>query len=183
MKALLISRDTQLYAEIASQGAARVPPLNVAASRASLRDALDRPLVEAPGLVIVDTSEADVADGDLLANVRQRHRRLLVGDVQRGVAKLAVQVDQQHLFVGQRGQGVAEIGREEGRAAAALAGDEGEDLTVAHRGHAGAGGDAVDRFMQGAVHQRQLQHLAHPGTHRADQELRVVIVSQQHEMR
>jgi hypothetical protein len=48
MKALLISRDSQLYAEIASQGAARVPPLNVAASRASLRDALDRPLAERP---------------------------------------------------------------------------------------------------------------------------------------
>jgi pilus assembly protein CpaE len=73
MKALLISRDTQLYAEIASQGAARVPPLNVAASRASLRDALDRPLAEAPGLVIVDTSEADVADGDLLERLTRHY--------------------------------------------------------------------------------------------------------------
>jgi pilus assembly protein CpaE len=73
MKALLISRDTQLYAEIASQGAARVPPLNVAASRVSLRDALDRPLVEAPGLVIVDTSEAEVADGDLLERLTRHY--------------------------------------------------------------------------------------------------------------
>ncbi|MCS0590721.1 CpaE family protein [Massilia norwichensis] len=73
MKALLISRDTQLYAEIASQGAARVPPLNVAASRVSLRDALDRPLAEAPGLVIVDTSEADVADGDLLERLTRHY--------------------------------------------------------------------------------------------------------------
>jgi pilus assembly protein CpaE len=73
MKALLISRDTQLYAEIASQGAARVPPLNVAASRASLRDALDRPLAESPGLVIVDTSEADAADGDLLERLTRQY--------------------------------------------------------------------------------------------------------------
>jgi pilus assembly protein CpaE len=73
MKALLISRDTQLYAEIASQGAARVPPLNVAASRASLRDALDRPLADGPGLVIVDTSEADAADGDLLERLTRHY--------------------------------------------------------------------------------------------------------------
>jgi pilus assembly protein CpaE len=73
MKALLISRDTQLYAEIASQGAARVPPLNVSASRVSLRDALDRPLSDHPGLVIVDTSEADVADGDLLERLTRHY--------------------------------------------------------------------------------------------------------------
>jgi pilus assembly protein CpaE len=45
----------------------------VAASRASLRDALDRPLAEAPGLVIVDTSEADVADGDLLERLTRHY--------------------------------------------------------------------------------------------------------------
>jgi pilus assembly protein CpaE len=73
MKALLISRDTQLYAEIASQGAARVPPLNVSASRASLRDALDRPLSDPPALVIVDTSEADAADGDLLERLTRHY--------------------------------------------------------------------------------------------------------------
>jgi pilus assembly protein CpaE len=73
MKALLISRDAQLYAEIASQGAARVPPLNVAASRASLRDALDRPLADSPGLVIVDTSEADATDGDLLERLTRQY--------------------------------------------------------------------------------------------------------------
>jgi pilus assembly protein CpaE len=73
MKALLISRDTQLYAEIASQGAARVPPLNVSASRASLRDALDRPLSEPPSLVIVDTSETDTADGDFLERLTRHY--------------------------------------------------------------------------------------------------------------
>ena len=73
MKALLISRDTQLYAEIASQGAARVPPLNVAASRASLRDALERPLSDGPSLVIVDISDADAADGDLLERLTRHY--------------------------------------------------------------------------------------------------------------
>ena len=73
MKALLISRDTQLYAEIASQGAARVPPLHVAGDRASLREALDRPLPDAPGLVIVDISDADPADGDLLERLTRHY--------------------------------------------------------------------------------------------------------------
>jgi pilus assembly protein CpaE len=73
MKALLISRDTQLYAEIASQGAARVPPLNVAASRASLRDALERPLSDGPSLVIVDIRDADAADGDLLERLARHY--------------------------------------------------------------------------------------------------------------
>ncbi|TFW29728.1 AAA family ATPase [Massilia horti] len=71
MKALLISRDSQLYADIASQGTARVPPLNIAASRTSVRDALDRP-VHDPELVIVDASELDAADTDLLERL-SRH--------------------------------------------------------------------------------------------------------------
>ncbi|QJD99860.1 MinD/ParA family protein [Massilia forsythiae] len=73
MKALLISRDTQLYAEISSQGAARVPPLNVATTRDSLRDALDRPLADSPGMVIVDISDADTADGDLLERLTRHY--------------------------------------------------------------------------------------------------------------
>ena len=73
MKALLISRDTQLYAEIASQGAARVPPLNVAAHRASLRDALDRPLTDAPDLIVVDITDVDAADGDLLERLTRHY--------------------------------------------------------------------------------------------------------------
>lgn len=73
MKALLISRDTQLCAEIASQGAARVPPLHVAASRAGLREALDRPLADAPALVIVDIGDADATDGDLLERLTRHY--------------------------------------------------------------------------------------------------------------
>ena len=73
MKALLISRDAQLYAEIASQGAARVPPLNVVCSRVSLRDALDRPPADTFELVIVDTSDAEGTDGDLLERLTRHH--------------------------------------------------------------------------------------------------------------
>jgi len=72
MKALLISRDSQLHAEIASQGAARVPPLNVAATRASMRDALDRPVAD-PQLVIVDASDADPANADLLERLGRQY--------------------------------------------------------------------------------------------------------------
>jgi pilus assembly protein CpaE len=74
MKALLISRDSELYAEIASQGAARVPPLNVAASRASMRDALDRPVSDNPGLVIIDASDVDPADADLLERMTRHYQ-------------------------------------------------------------------------------------------------------------
>jgi pilus assembly protein CpaE len=66
MKALLISRDIALHAEIAAQGAARVPPLHLAATRSSLRDALDRLPGEHPGLVIIDASDSEAADADLL---------------------------------------------------------------------------------------------------------------------
>jgi pilus assembly protein CpaE len=73
MKALLISRDSQLYAEIASQGAARVPPLNMSAGRASLRDALERPVADHPELLIVDASETGEDDADLLERLARHY--------------------------------------------------------------------------------------------------------------
>jgi pilus assembly protein CpaE len=84
MKALLISRDSQLQAEIATQGAARVPPLNLGATRASLRDALDRPLASPPALVIIDAASADAGEGDLLERLCKAYAAasfmLLTGD-------------------------------------------------------------------------------------------------------
>jgi hypothetical protein len=94
-----------------------------------------------------------------------------------------VQVDQQHLLVGQGGQCIAEIGRDEGGAAAALAGDEGEHFAIAQRVDAGRGGDPVHRLVEGAVHQRQRQHLAHAGAHRPDQQLRLLLPAEQHHVR
>jgi pilus assembly protein CpaE len=66
MRALLISRDSQLQTELASQGAARVPPLSFGPARSSLRDALDRPLATSPALIIIDATDSDVAEGELL---------------------------------------------------------------------------------------------------------------------
>lgn len=73
MKALLISRDAALLSDIATQGAARVPPLDIAASRTGLRDALDRPVTDAPDLVIIDASGAEAADADLLERLTRHH--------------------------------------------------------------------------------------------------------------
>ena len=73
MKALLISRNSQLYAEIASQGAARVPPLNLGAVRASLREALDRPEADAPQLVIVDATDTEPSEAALLERLGRQY--------------------------------------------------------------------------------------------------------------
>ena len=72
MKALLITRDSQLHAEIASQGAARVPPL-ILTTRTSLRDALDRVLADAPALVIIDASDLDGGHADLLERLAKHY--------------------------------------------------------------------------------------------------------------
>jgi pilus assembly protein CpaE len=73
MKALLISRDSQLYAEIASQGAARVPPLNLGAIRASLREALDRTESDSPQLVIVDATDTESSEAALLERLARQY--------------------------------------------------------------------------------------------------------------
>lgn len=73
MKALLITRDSALHAEIASQGAARVPPLNLAATRAGMRDALDRLVPDGPGLVIVDASDFEPSDADMLERLSKHY--------------------------------------------------------------------------------------------------------------
>lgn len=64
MKALLVTKDKQLHAEIATQGAARLPALLLLASRHGLRDAIDRIVPEAPQLVIVDASDVEPGEVD-----------------------------------------------------------------------------------------------------------------------
>lgn len=66
MKALLISRDSELQAELATQGAARVPPLNLGSVRASVREAIERVSSSSPALVVIDARESDAGEGDLL---------------------------------------------------------------------------------------------------------------------
>ncbi len=73
MKALLITRDSLLNAEIASQGAARVPPLTLVATRASLREALDRLVSDAPALVIVDASDFEPSEADQLERLSKHY--------------------------------------------------------------------------------------------------------------
>jgi pilus assembly protein CpaE len=73
MKALIITRDADLHATLATQGAARVPPLNVAACRASLRDALDRLVPDNPDVVIVDATDHDAAEADQLERLAKHY--------------------------------------------------------------------------------------------------------------
>jgi pilus assembly protein CpaE len=73
MKALIITRDADLQAEIATQGAARVPPVHLTATRASLREALDRLMPDNPAVVIIDASDPDVAEGDLLERLAKHY--------------------------------------------------------------------------------------------------------------
>jgi pilus assembly protein CpaE len=72
MKALIISRDSQLQADIVAQGALRVPALTLAASRSSMRDALER-LAAVPELVIIDASEQDAAEADLIERLSRHY--------------------------------------------------------------------------------------------------------------
>ncbi|QYF95027.1 AAA family ATPase [Massilia sp. PAMC28688] len=73
MKALLITRDSALHAEIASQGAARVPPLTLVATRTGMRDALDRLVPDAPALVIVDAHDFEPSDADMLERLAKHY--------------------------------------------------------------------------------------------------------------
>jgi pilus assembly protein CpaE len=66
MKALLISNDERLQAELAAQGSARLPALLLAATRRDLRDAVERLLPHPPELVLFDASEVEPAQAELL---------------------------------------------------------------------------------------------------------------------
>ena len=73
MKALLITRDSELHAEITAQGAARMPPVARCVTRASMREAIERPVPEMPALVIVDASGFDNGDADLLERLAKQY--------------------------------------------------------------------------------------------------------------
>lgn len=101
MKALIITRDSELHAEIATQGTARVPPVKVVAVRASLREALDRLLPDNPGVVIIDASDSDIREPDLLERLakhyssscfmlltRSHHQELLIRAMRAGVREV-----------------------------------------------------------------------------------------------
>lgn len=66
MKTMLVSRDAALHAEIAAQGAARIPALVLSSTRHSLRDAIERPGHDHPALLLVDASDGEWHEPDLL---------------------------------------------------------------------------------------------------------------------
>ncbi|MES2297141.1 MAG: AAA family ATPase [Pseudomonadota bacterium] len=66
MKALMISRDEALLAEVAAQGAARIPPMRLVARIATLREASERVASAAPQLVILDASGIDTLEAELI---------------------------------------------------------------------------------------------------------------------
>ncbi|UGQ46175.1 AAA family ATPase [Massilia endophytica] len=66
MKTLIISKDSLLHAEIAAQGSARLPTLQLTSSRKSLKEAVDRIVPDAPELVILDASDVEPAEADLV---------------------------------------------------------------------------------------------------------------------
>lgn len=71
MKALMVSPDSLLHAEVAAQGAARMPGLQLVATRTGLREALERPLDELPELAIVDASEVSSSEAELVERLCQ----------------------------------------------------------------------------------------------------------------
>ena len=101
MKTMLVSRDSALQSEIATQGAARIPPLLVSSVRASLRDALDRAAHDHPDLVLIDASDGEWHEPDLLERVarhyhtahvvllvREQHQELLLRAMRAGVREV-----------------------------------------------------------------------------------------------
>jgi pilus assembly protein CpaE len=73
MKALMISKDSLLHAEIAAQGSARMPPVQLVASRKGLRDAVERQLPEVPELVILDASDIAADEGELVERLSKQY--------------------------------------------------------------------------------------------------------------
>nr|WP_315259595.1 AAA family ATPase [uncultured Duganella sp.] len=73
MKALMISKDSLLHAEIAAQGSARMPAVQLVASRNGLRDAVERLLPEAPELVVLDASDVTGEEGELVERLGKQY--------------------------------------------------------------------------------------------------------------
>jgi pilus assembly protein CpaE len=75
MKALMISRDKELQADVAAQGSARMPPVRLVATRAGLRDAVERILAEPPELVIFDASDVAPDEAELVERLAKHYPR------------------------------------------------------------------------------------------------------------
>jgi DNA-binding NarL/FixJ family response regulator len=69
----MISNDSLLHAEVAAQGSARLPAVQLVATRHGLRDAVERQLPEAPDLVIFDASDVEPAEGELVERLSRNY--------------------------------------------------------------------------------------------------------------
>jgi pilus assembly protein CpaE len=69
----MISKDSLLHAEIAAQGSARMPAVQLVASRNGLRDAVERQLPEIPELVILDSSGIGAEEGELVDRLSKQY--------------------------------------------------------------------------------------------------------------
>ncbi len=101
MKALMISKDSLLHAEIAAQGSARLPAVQLVASRQGLRDATDRILPEPPDLVIFDASGVEPGEWGMVERLarlypearfmllaREAHQDLLIRAMRTGIREV-----------------------------------------------------------------------------------------------
>ena len=101
MNALMISKDTLLHAEIVAQGSARMPAVQLVATRQGLRDAADRILPEPPDLVIFDASGVEPGEWGLVERLvrlypaarflllaRDAHQDLLIRAMRAGMREV-----------------------------------------------------------------------------------------------
>jgi pilus assembly protein CpaE len=101
MKTLMVTKNKQLHVEIAAQGAARIPPVQLVASRTGLCDAVERILPEPPELVILDSSDIEPGEAELLERLarlypaasfmlltRRNQQRTLLRAMQTGIREV-----------------------------------------------------------------------------------------------
>jgi pilus assembly protein CpaE len=69
----MISNDSLLHAEIAAQGSARMPAMQLVASRNGLRDAVERQLPETPELVVLDASDVASDEGEMVERLSKQY--------------------------------------------------------------------------------------------------------------
>ncbi|MNN16473.1 hypothetical protein D3C81_1296110 [compost metagenome] len=119
----------------------------------------------------------------LAADVRQRGGRRLVGHQEGGVAILLAQVHQQHALLVPGGHHVGEVGRHEGSAAAALAGGEGQHLTLGAAIAERVAGAALEFVAELLGLGRPRQHALHAGAHGPHQQVGGRVRGQQHAQR
>ncbi len=101
MKALLITRDSHLHADVAAQGAARIPSMRLVAMRDGLKEASEHMVADAPQLVIIDTSGVDAAEVELIDR--------LVRQYPEGCFMLLTREHQQDMLIRAMRAGVREV--------------------------------------------------------------------------